>query len=217
MKNLILDAIYPLPCQGCGSPQPINTTICHWCKTMLPCVETTQTFLFNRLSQIMPIQGAFSFLYFQKHELTQSLLHKLKYKNKPEIGLELGRLMASQFQDIGLEAVVPVPLHPKKQAKRGYNQAERLAKGISEVLQIPADEDVVKRIKFTKTQAQLSQEQRAANVKDAFEANPNTKLQKVLLVDDVVTTGATLAACAQSLHSAGVGKIWVAVVADASI
>ncbi len=217
LLHRVLDALYPVPCQACSHPLDKGEVVCNWCKSSLPFVDNQQNMLLSdRLAEIMPIHGAVCLLYFQKHEITQTLLHKLKYENKPQIGVELGKLLGERLCGMDFDALLPVPLHPKKLAKRGYNQSEKLCQGMAEVMNVPVRQDVLFRTKNTKTQAQLSEAQRKENTKEAFVAHPQVGLQKVVLVDDVVTTGSTLLACIKALKTTQIQQIWIAVVADAA-
>ncbi len=218
----ILDALFPNPCQGCGAPHDGDSPICHWCASALPRTGQwldTQNPLFLRLAKVLPIDFAFSFLYFQKQEITQRLLHRLKYSNQPKIGLALGRLMGAELSTVSMdiEAVIPVPLHPQKLAKRGYNQASLIAQGVAETIGSKLEDQILIRTRKTQTQAKLNEVQRIQNVRGAFQADARAgQLASVLLVDDVLTTGATLGACAEALKQAGVGRITLCVVADAA-
>lgn len=153
----------------------------------------------------MPIERAFAFLYYSKGGNVRELLFQLKYYDNQEIGCFLGRCMAKEllftgFFD-GVEGIIPVPLHEKKRKSRGYNQSELLAEGISSVVRIPVLKDVLRRNKYTDTQTYKGNNERWSNVMDVFEGVSVDRLafKHVLLVDDVLTTGATLVACADAL------------------
>lgn len=161
---------------------------------------------------------AMSFLRFSKKGASQSLLHQLKYKNKPEIGIELGRLYGNILHENGFgknwDQITPVPLHPLKQKKRGYNQSEQFAKGLSESLGIPVVLSLI-RVQFTETQTKKSRMERIENVAEVFDVDPKNEVigQRLLLVDDVMTTGATLITCANVLLEKGCGLVDLAVIA----
>jgi ComF family protein len=145
-----------------------------------------------------------AFLRFSKKGDSQKILHQLKYKNRPEIGVELGRIYGNLLKESGFDKewdqITPVPLHSLKQKRRGYNQSEQFALGISEALNIPI-RLCLKRIQFTETQTRKSRMERIENVSNVFvlEENHEVENQKILLVDDVMTTGATLSTCANVL------------------
>lgn len=153
----------------------------------------------------MPIERAFAFLYYSKGGNVRELLFQLKYYSNQEIGYFLGRCMAKELLSTGffdgVEGIVPVPLHEKKRKSMGYNQSELLSEGISSVVQIPVLKDVLRRKQYTDTQTHKSNYERWSNVTDVFEGMSIDRLayKHVLLVDDVLTTGATLVACADVL------------------
>lgn len=154
----------------------------------------------------VPIEKATSYFFFQKGSKFQHLLHELKYKNNKEIGEFLGKYSASELinhsflQNIDL--IVPVPLHPKREAKRGYNQSEWICKGISELTQKPMSARNLIRNQENTTQTKKSVFERYENTQGIFEVkNPAEFAEKhILLVDDVLTTGSTIEACMQELQ-----------------
>ena len=164
---------------------------------------------------------AMSFLRFTKKGVSQSLLHQLKYKNKPEIGAELGRiygsiLMSYNFQE-NWDQITPVPLHPLKQKRRGYNQSEQFANGLSESLGVPVIKSL-ERVLFTETQTKKSRVDRIANVAQVFAITDKEVIGKrVLLVDDVMTTGATLVSCANLLLGHQAKTVDLAVIAAGKV
>lgn len=159
-----------------------------------------------------------SFLRFTKKGMSQSLLHQLKYKNRPEIGAELGRIYGSILHSVNLQnnwdEITPVPLHHLKQKRRGYNQSEQFANGLSESLGIPVNISL-ERVQFTETQTRKSRIERIENVSEVFKVKKESQLagKRILLVDDVMTTGATLVSCANILHRQMVKTVDLAVIA----
>lgn len=157
--------------------------------------------IFMRFAGKVPVQGAGALFYFVKESRIQALLHQLKYHNQPQIGVEMGRwlgeaLLTGGFP--GADAVIPVPLHRSKERTRGYNQAAKIAAGIQQATGIPVREDLLFRLKKTETQAKQNALGRWENVKEAFVVQKQPPAS-VLLIDDVVTTGATLEACIHAL------------------
>ena len=170
----------------------------------------------------LPLVTASSHLYFTKNSLLQHLLHAFKYRSAIEIGLYFGRCMgrsflqSNRFNDI--DALVPLPLHPKKERTRGYNQAAVLCEGISEITKIPVFKNVIKKPTSTQTQTHKDRVGRWENIEGKFLlSDPGTISNKhVLLVDDVVTTGATLESCGRELLTIERVKLSIATLAYTS-
>lgn len=169
----------------------------------------------------IPVTTACSFLHFEKDNIVQNMMHKLKYEGKTGIGEELSTLFATTlkeknwFEDI--ELIIPVPLHTTKQARRGYNQSTFIANGMAEVYNVESSESLLIRTISSETQTRKGRYQRSENVSSIFQT-PHPKLVKgknVLLVDDVVTTGATLVSAGAKLVEAGVNKLYIATLAIA--
>lgn len=161
----------------------------------------------RRLWGRLPLVAGAAFFYFSRQSKVQRTLHELKYRNNPEIGrklgVEFGRKLHQVEQYRTVDAIVPVPLHPKKQRSRGYNQSTLFAQGIAEILGVPVLEQALKRRQFTGSQTRKRRLERHTNVDQVFEvAQPHAIQGKhILLVDDVLTTGATLEECGAALLS----------------
>ncbi len=207
MINTLVGIVFPNLCVGCnGVLLAAEHLICTHCIENFP--ETKfHAIPNNQLEQAfwgrINIEQAYAFLIFRKKGIVQKLLHELKYANNPELGIMLGRLYGSKLHESGIkiDAVVGIPLHPKKLKIRGYNQSDCFAQGLSESLNCMHLKDVVVRNKHTDTQTKKGRFDRWLNVDEVFAIN-NPELianKKVLLVDDVITTGATIEACAQSI------------------
>lgn len=153
----------------------------------------------------LQVEKATAWLFFSKNGITQGLIHELKYRGNQDVGVAIGKMMAERLKEadwwIGIDVLIPLPLNRKKWIKRGYNQSEVLCRGISAVTGIPVEEVAVIRSVYTETQTRKSRVQRWRNVAEVFDLLDFTHLQgkHALLVDDVVTTGATLDACGQVL------------------
>ena len=159
-----------------------------------------------RIAGRIPFQHASAFAYFTPDGLLQHLLHLLKYSGRKEVGIFLGAQAGFALRNVSwvrsLDAIIPVPLHAKKEAARGYNQTALIARGMGEVLSVPVMERTLIRTKHTASQTRMSREERVQNVADAFQLSPGTCLtgRRVLLIDDVLTTGATLEAASAAFR-----------------
>jgi ComF family protein len=200
--------IYPTLCQSCK--EKIYGTeyfLCLNCTKSLPLVgdyhqnNPTEKIFWGRF----PFGFAYSYLYFQKDNITQHILHGLKYQSKKEMGEWLGYQLGKQLAEIPMaiddNILLPVPLSAKKIAWRGYNQSEVIAEGISKVTKIPIAHNNLLRIKNTETQTRKNRLERYTNMADAFEIGNTAAIEgkQIILVDDVITTGATLESCALTL------------------
>jgi ComF family protein len=168
-----------------------------------------------------PVFRATAFCFFKKGNITQRLIHQLKYKDNQAIGTYLGHqfgLELAKTEDFqSVDVIIPVPVHPKKLRQRGYNQSECIGKGIAETLSKPIDTSSLIRVVASSTQTKKTRYQRWENVFGIFQlTNPNTLTGKhILLVDDVITTGATIEAAAQVLFTLPAVKVSIACLAYA--
>lgn len=207
--NDIIELFYPRICCGCGTPL-LNgeEVICLNCHIKLPRTE----FLFQSENPIeklfwgrLPISHASSFLYFRKSGLTQRLIHQLKYKGRHEIGYHLGYLFGQElgetFQDILPDYITTVPLHPNRIKQRGYNQSDAIAEGLSQASGIPFLPNLLSRNEATETQTKKKRYKRWENIENKFELNLSVNIENkhIVLLDDVITTGATMEACGKSI------------------
>ena len=216
----LLDLISPRTCVVCGQRLSVSEeTICSKCNLHLPRTGFQQDPYENIMAKIfwgqIPIERATALFYYEPHAETANILYEMKYKNHPEIGEVMGRLMARELQMSnffeGIDGIIPVPLAKKRQRQRGYNQSHELAKGISEITGLPIYNKVVRRTVFEGSQTSLGRWERNENVEQVFELKDASTIQgkHLLLVDDVVTTGATIIACAKELCKAGGVRISV--------
>ena len=224
LNDLLSTLIYPHNCCGCGYHLPTTSQVLCWrCIQQLPLTgfEKQPDNLVERVfAGRMPLQRAGSFLFFKKASLTQDLLHQLKYRGRQDLGLYLGKRMGQAIQEAGwqMDCIVPLPLNRKKLAKRGFNQAEVLANGISEATGKPVEKVAVIRTRNNATQTRKSRVERWQNVSEVFDLHPGYTLQHkhILLVDDVLTTGATLEACGRVLLQIPGARLSIATAAFAS-
>ncbi len=211
------DALFfPNICQACGGSLVQNENcFCTICLHQLP-YTNFHLFPDNKLAKQfwgrIKIKSAAAFLYFNKAGKVQNMMHQLKYNNQPKVGVELGKLygieLGKEFHYTQIEAIIPVPLHPKKFKKRGYNQSEQFANGLSESLKIPVYTDILIRDLEKESQTGKSRSLRFDNMEAVFKVQANhPKLNNVLLVDDTITTGATLETCAAVLQNTGIENI----------
>lgn len=220
-----VDLLFPRCCEACeGELLGNESLICTACRIGLPRVEsdsTLQSTLFYKFSGIRQVSGVFAFLVFTKKGKVQNLLHALKYKKQRDVGVLLGTMMAQEMASRNqfplADFIVSVPLHKRRQQERGYNQSDAFAEGISKVTGIPWSGIVMQRTRYTKSQTGKSKAERRENVRGIFEltADVQIKGKRIILVDDVLTTGATLEACLEILIGAGCNDIYIMTIAAA--
>lgn len=202
---------FPELCSACGKNLFSNEkVICTSCIYHLPYTNfhlDKENRVARQLWGRFHFEQASAFLYFQKGNKVQNMMHQLKYNNSPETGFRLGQLYANELSNSKNwevpDAIIPVPLHPAKKKKRSYNQSEHIANGMASVLEVPVYAANLLRGADTETQTKKSRFARYENMKEAFNIfNPEMLFDKhILLVDDVITTGATLEACSNKLLS----------------
>ncbi len=212
MKSLFedfLNLIYPRTCAACGNTLfRHEEVICSHCLIHLPKTffhKDEKNPLFQLFWGKIPIEMITSFYFFNKGNKVQNLIHLLKYKNRPDIGVYIGKRYGSFLKKSpilsSVDMIIPVPLHQSKLKLRGYNQAEVFANGLGASMNIPVDITSFIRTTATETQTKKSKLQRWENVRNKFEIKnqENIANKHILLVDDVITTGSTLEACAEIL------------------
>lgn len=201
--------LLPHCCAGCGTDQlGRSQLICLFCQLQLP-LTAFERYANNPVEKIffgrLPLWAASSHYYFTKQSVLQKLLHQLKYRGNRKIGYYFGRQMGlackSSKRFDGADGVLALPLHPKKEKLRGYNQADLLCQGFAETSGIPFLRNAVQRNRATATQTRKSRLERWQNMEGRFSIKNHTQLEnkKLILIDDVVTTGATLEACGEAL------------------
>jgi competence protein ComFC len=201
--------LFPRRCSACDSALYRHEKIlCTACRADLPLARFHDDPL-NRIEQLfqgrIQLTAASAFLLFNRAGMVQRLLHRLKYKGDLDLGIHLGCMMAEdiktaeRFKDV--DALMAVPLHSSREHRRGYNQSQVIVEGMSRILKLPCIKHGLKRISGTRSQTRKGRLSRWTHVKDAFEVVNETPLREkhVLLVDDVVTTGATVEGCAKAM------------------
>lgn len=213
---------YPDLCAACS--RTLNYGEKHICSACLWRMPKTNFHLqddnpvLRRFWGKVTIEAAASFVFFDKGEKIQHIIHSLKYAGNKEIGIFLGELYGRELRESSLfaacEAIIPVPLHRKKIKSRGYNQSNLIAEGLSKALRIPFYIDFLERAVATSTQTQKSRYARYENVENVFRlSGKKIDAKRLLLVDDVITTGSTLESCARCVAQSGDVKMNVATVA----
>ncbi|WP_338874013.1 ComF family protein [Spirosoma sp. SC4-14] len=215
------DLLFPTLCLGCRCSLTANEKIlCADCRIRLP--ETGQhrepydQNLLNKFAGKVPIQFVASYLFFSRHNLVQKLIHQIKYKGQKEAAKEIARWYGHQLKTESqlanqIDVLIGVPLHKSRFQQRGYNQADSIAEGLSEALNVPMATDILARTRFRDSQTRKNRLDRWENVKTAFAVlRPEAVEGKnVMIVDDVLTTGATLEACSIELLRAGCKSVSV--------
>lgn len=213
----LLCLFFPRHCLTCGNSLfPEEEVLCMGCRFHLP-----RTFFERDPENVVarafwgriPLAGASAAYHFRKGNRVQQLLHRLKYRGEAHIGNYLGKLLGENIKTHPVfskaDKIIPIPLHPQKLRKRGYNQSERIARGLSEVTGIPIDTHCLRRVKANRTQTKKARYARWENVAEVFAVERPEKIRgkHLLLVDDVITTGATMEAAAQHLRDAGADAV----------
>ena len=222
----LLGLIYPTSCLVCEQRiPPRREKLCVRCEAELPFgiyphgEQPLEQVFWGRVE----VRYCWAWLRFRKGNLARTLLHRVKYGGSRRIGRYMGMrfghdLLRSNFERSlnEIDCIVPIPLHPKKQRKRGFNQAEAIAKGMSTALSIPVRSDILKRKTHKGSLTALGRMDRWDSIQDNYDIQKKADLPKhIMIVDDVVTTGATIESCAALLKENGVTTISVATLAYA--
>lgn len=217
--------LFPNLCGGCSNH--LNRGETGICSTCLYRISYTDHHLHqdNKVAKHfwgkIPFNAAMALLHFQKGGRVQRIIYNLKYNGRYEVGIKLGMMMAEQLLKsefyLDVDVIIPVPLHKSKEKKRGYNQSLCIAEGLSAVLGLPISNDTMIRTMATESQTRKGRYSRHENMISAFKVVKPLDLagKHILIVDDVITTGATIASCAVELHQCGIRKLSIAVAACA--
>ena len=201
--------LFPCLCVACEQLLPQSECcLCMDCQLTLPETDfhkTSANIFKARFDGRVQLEAAAALFFFTQKSRTQHLVHQIKYHDKREAAVELGRLLGDKLVESvdfqGINCIVPVPMHPTKQRQRGYNQAEMFADGLADRMHLTVETTALKKIKMTTSQTKMRRIERLANAQDVFElANPRLLEGKnILIVDDVMTSGATLESCAAAI------------------
>lgn len=227
LLSRIMDLIAPRACCICGSRlAPEEVYMCLPCNVRLPRTDHAGNLYENDFAKVFwgrvkRIERAAALMYHQGGSQAAYPIYRLKYRHEPSIGLTLGRMMASELMASGffegIDLLVPVPLDPRRQAERGYNQSEMIARGMAEETGLRVETEAVERCQYHGSQTTMGRWERNSNVEHAFALRRGDKIRgsHLLLIDDVVTTGATICACAKVLEQVEGVRISVAALAFA--
>lgn len=217
----IIDLIYPELCPSCCMDQPVrNHFLCLKCLSDLPLTNHHRNPQHNEVAAIfwgrIPIRAAAALYYFSSSGGIRGILHRIKYEGRSDIAFKMGEIMGYYLAQSPafkrVDAIVPVPLHPAKKAIRGFNQCDHLAIGLSERLGVNWLPGAVKRTRNNPSQTKLTRDKRIQNSQSLFKVCQPEELKgrNILLIDDLVTTGATLESCGLELLEAGVENLFIA-------
>lgn len=209
--NGFIDTLFPRICPVCNNVLLSHEKhICTKCRIDIP-ITRYHMQEFNAMEQLFagktPIEKAVGYFFYEKGNPYSNILHNIKYRNNPQLGQYVAKLFAQEllsrdiFRDI--DCIIPVPLHHRKKIQRGYNQSEYIAKGFSEVFDIPVHNNIIIAHKSHESQTNKGIYERWLNTQNIFSAQDTQVLENkhVLIVDDVVTTGATLLSAALTIAS----------------
>ena len=220
----LLDLLYPPFCVGCGRP---GTMYCSTCRDGILRIrpplcprcgrpQATSQVCHGCAVKPPPVEGIRSVALFEG--ALRAAIHQFKYGSMRDLAVPLGGLLVSFGEETPLaaDAIVPVPLHARRLRERGYNQAALLAQRLGRALGLPVVHDCLRRSRYTVSQTELNAQERSRNVEGAFTCTgPGVRGQRVLLIDDVCTSGATLGACGFALTEGGARSVWALTVARA--
>jgi len=221
----VFDLILPRLCEHCGAVlSSTEEILCTTCFSRLT-VAGEERLALEYKRKFAPenhIDDFLSAFLFDQNTPVQSVIHSLKYNGKFKIGIFLGKtaaqILSTKLQNWEADFIIPVPLFHSKKAERGYNQSFYIAKGLSLILNIPVKANLTKRIRYTETQTALSLEERKENMLNAFDLKKRKSIEgsKIILVDDVITTGSTVRECGKTLKRNGAVKVFAFSVAIAN-
>lgn len=214
--NSLIDLFFPMRCLNCQNIIQPSQFLCVSCSTKLVLTHwefDQNNMAYTKLRNHCRVEQVFSLLEFKHYNTTPAILHEMKYRNRPEIGIDLAQLIAFDLREY--DGIIPIPLHPKRLKTRGYNQVEGFARQLAEINQINYFSDGLIRTKYHSSQVNEDKTHRLNNLKNAFEINSNLQPGHYILVDDVLTTGATIASAVKKFNLSDNFKISVITIACA--
>lgn len=200
----IVDLFFPARCLGCNEVVSSTMPICVNCTIQLPFTHwkmDTENEAYLKINNFCEIKAANSLLFFEKQNLTQKLLHALKYKNQPQIGTLLAQKIKLNLDEHRFDGIIIIPIHPKKMRERGYNQVKSFAEEISKRFGIPLLEGFLYRKEYNKSQTSKSRQERFSSLSSAFDIQKTQISGHYLLIDDLLTTGSTISTCTNLIKS----------------
>ena len=225
MLNSLINLFFPKVCAGCKSFMGTNeSVICTVCRHELPLTNqhlNPENEAFKKFYGRIPVENVSALLYFHKKGMVQEMIHNLKYKGHQEIGSLLGEWYATILKDCPIanevDVVIPVPLHKKRLKERGYNQVTNFGLLLSENFKIPLNDSILKRKVYSQTQSKKNLLGRTEGIETVFDVvfTEEDTNKHYLLIDDVLTTGATLEACSKALLKIPGAKISIVCMAMA--
>ncbi|OCB73035.1 comF family protein [Flavobacterium glycines] len=225
MFQSIINLFFPKSCSGCDALLLTNEkVICSICRHNIPLTNhhlSIENEAFRKFYGRIPVEHASAFLYFHKKGIVQKLIHNLKYKGHEEVGTLLGEWYTEDLKEIisslKTDEIIPVPLHPKKYRERGYNQVTTFGKSLAEKLELNYNETILFRKVYSKTQSKKNLLGRTEGIETIFDVHFTEKdhNKHFVIIDDVITTGATLEACGRALLKIPGAKISIICIAMA--
>ncbi|WP_335617671.1 ComF family protein [Chryseobacterium glaciei] len=217
MKDIFLDVLFPNRCLACNKIIENNLIACNVCFEKIQFTHFDyfeENILKEICKTLFPVENAYALIQFEKESLSRKIIHELKYKNREKTGEILANWITERvdFKNEKPDLIVSIPLHTKKLKERGYNQLHLFAETLSEFYKIPFDHEVILRNHYSKAQA-LKDKKHRLSTENIFSINKNISGKHVLLVDDVFTTGNTIATVAWEILKTGDNKVSVLVMA----
>ncbi len=210
----LLDLVYPRICNECN--QKISEDDNYFCvscysKLKYLSIADDRENIRRKSNFHNSIDEVYSLFYFEPHTVSQKIIHMIKYEGMKNLGIQMGKALGEKLTQAGVKAdkIIPVPLHISRKRERGFNQSEVIASGVSQIIGAPMVSGILKRARSTKSQTRLNREERLLNVHDAFELKikPDLAGKSIIILDDVITSGATLLSCARLLKKLNAEKV----------